>query len=287
MLVPERYETCKLTRAQDIDQTNRIKQRSNSNTTNVWIDGPINQANLTADDAGMVGMQACWYGSDYGDSDYTHTPLPNSAAESDYSEDVGMHMWYAKSNTSFDQWGWRDGDPEWQYQATWDNYNGHAGVGCYSWGPGTTTYVMFVNLANTVEFWWRDTNTNVTGNTTHPINVWTNATQIAIHNVHPASSLGYTNYFYAQAAEDNMIHGYNISWAAENTTILAGEGNQFTVMGEPGLPGTHLSVSAVPSYSGGNELLVFYQTNGSDISEFTRDFYGGQWASVDIWIPET
>ena len=83
-----------------------------------------------------------------------------------------------------------------------------------------------------------------------------------------------------------MIRGYNISWAAENTTILEGEGNQFTVQGEPGLPGTHLSVTAIPNYSGGNELLVFYQTNGTDISEYTRDFYGGQWARVEIEIPE-
>lgn len=56
-----------------IDENNKIKQRSNSNTTNVWVDGPINSANLTANDADQVGLQACWYGSDYGDSDYTHT----------------------------------------------------------------------------------------------------------------------------------------------------------------------------------------------------------------------
>ncbi|KAI6859960.1 hypothetical protein KC338_g7156 [Hortaea werneckii] len=270
-----------------IDEDNLIKQRSNSNTTNVWVDGPINTANLKANDADQVGMQACWYGNDYGDSDYTHTPLPDSGGDEDYDEDVGMHLWYAVTSSSFEQWGWRDGEQEWRKQALWDRYNGHAGIGCYSWGPGTTTYVMLVTLQNTVEFWWKDTNTNLTGNDTHPINKWTNATQIAINDVHPASSLGYTNYFYAQSASDNMIRGYNISWAAENTTILEGEGNQFTVQGEPGLPGTHLSVTAIPNYSGGNELLVFYQTNGTDISEYTRDFYGGQWARVDIEIPES
>ncbi|RMY31329.1 hypothetical protein D0866_07363 [Hortaea werneckii] len=270
-----------------IDQNNLIKQRSNSNTTNVWVDGPINTANLKANDANQVGMQACWYGNDYGDSDYTHTPLPDSGGDEDYDEDVGMHLWYAVTNSSFEQWGWRDGEKEWRKQALWDRYNGHAGIGCYSWGPGTTTYVMLVNLQNTVEFWWKDTNTNVTGNDTHPINKWTNATQLAINDVYPATSLGYTNYFYAQSASDRMIRGYNISWAAENTTILQGEVNQFTVEGEPGLPGTHLSVTAIPNYSGGNELLVFYQTNGTDISEYTRDFYGGQWARVDIEIPES
>jgi len=56
----------------------------------------------------------------------------------------------------------------------------------------------------------------------------------------------------------------------------------FTVQGEPGLPGTHLSVSAIPNNSGGNNVVVFYQTNGSDISEYTRDLYAGQWSAIDI-----
>lgn len=285
---------------------NQIKQRTSSNTTGgLWADGPVNDAKLLANDADQVGMQACWYGSDYGDSDYvsqcsqsadvacasltlltvqTHTPLPNSGADASFSDEVGMHLWYASNSTTFQQYGWRDGDTEWEYQATWSDYNGHAGVGCYSWGPGTVTYAMFVNLANTVEFWWKDTNTNLTSTDAHPINAWTNASQIAINDVNPASSLGYTNYFYAQMA-DNMISGYNISWAAENTTILTGTGDQFVVEGDQGLPGTHMSVSAIPNFSGGNQLVVFYQTNGSDISEYARDFYAGQWTSVEIDIP--
>jgi hypothetical protein len=51
--------------------------------------------------------------------------------------------------------------------------NGHCGVGCYSWGPtGTVTYAMFVNQENTVEIYWKDTNTNLTSTDTHPINEW-------------------------------------------------------------------------------------------------------------------
>lgn len=228
-------------------------------------------------------MQACWYGSDYGDSDYTHTPLPTSGGAA-YTNDVGMHMWYAVDDTTFQQWGWRDGDDTWTHQQDWSDFNGHAGVGCYSWGPGTVTYVMFVDLANSVEFWWKDTNTSVTGNGTHPINKWTN-TSIAINNVNPATSLGYTNYFYAQMADTDMIMGYNISWGAENTTFVTGD--SFTVEGEPGLSGTHLSVSAIPNFSGGNDLVVFYQTNGSDISEYTRDLVAGQWTSSSIPIPQS
>lgn len=76
--------------------------------------------------------------------------------------------------------------------------------------------------------------------------------------------------------------GYNISWAAENTTILTSNG---FVLEDPGVPGTHMSVTASPDRSGGNNLYVFYQTNGSDITEFTRDFLGGQWTQLALPIP--
>lgn len=261
-----------------------MRQRTNSNATNVWVDGPINKSNLKANNADQVGLQACWYGSDYGDSDYTHTPLPGNNGDTTFTDQPGMHIWYASDDTTFQQLGWRFGDNVWTFQQSWTDLNGHAGVGCYSWGPGTTTYVMFVDLHNTVGFWWKDTNTTLTSTKSHPINVWTNSS-IAINNVNPATSLGYTNYFYAQMAETNMISGYNLTWNAENTSIVASD--TFTVQGKPGLPGTHLSVSAIPNTSGGNDLVVFYQTNGSDVSEYTRDLVAGQWSSVDIPIPQS
>jgi hypothetical protein len=42
-----------------IDRNNTIKQRSNTNSTNVWQDGPINKLKLKTFDAELVGMQAC------------------------------------------------------------------------------------------------------------------------------------------------------------------------------------------------------------------------------------
>ncbi|KAK5127916.1 hypothetical protein LTR85_005033 [Meristemomyces frigidus] len=281
------YVTPENMRLVDIDVNNQIKQRSGTNLSSLWTDGPINDANLTVHDADQVGMQACWYGSDYGDSDYTHTPLPTSGPDAAFTSDVGMHIWYGSNATTFQQYGWRAGDDSWTYQATWQDYNAHAGVGCYSWGPGTVTYVMMVNLQDTVEFWWKDTDTNLTGTTSHPINQWTNASKIAVNNVNPATSLGYTNYFYAQMADTNMINGFNISWAAENTTIMTADGDTFTVDGEPGIPGTHLSVSALPQQSGGDIIVAFYQTTGSDITEYTRDLVAGQWTSSAIAIPPT
>jgi hypothetical protein len=213
-----------------------------------------------------------------------------------------MHLWYASTNTTFKQYGWRYGDDDWTYQQDWNNLNGHAGVGCYSWGEGTVTYAMFVDLKNTVNFYWKDTNTNVTGTDDHPINEWTNCKQtslammyssnanshsltasISIPNVNPATSLGYTNYFYAQM-DNNEINGYNISWDAENTSFV--DQDMFTVGGDPGLPGTHLSVTALPNQSGGDDINVFYQTVGDDVTEYTRDLKVGQWSGVNIRIPD-
>ena len=83
-------------------------------------------------------------------------------------------------------------------------------------------------------------------------------------------------------ADTHMINGYNISWAAENTTIV--QADTFAVSGAPGVPGTHLSVSAIPDSSGGDQLLVFYQTEGNDITEYTRDLIAGQWTGLQVPI---
>jgi hypothetical protein len=229
-------------------------------------------------------MQACWYGNDYGDTDYIHTPLSNenSTAAVAYSSQVGMHIWYASDESTFKQLGWRSGDDQWSHQDTFENKNGHAGVGCYSWGPGTVTYVMMVNEENTAEIYWRDTNTNLTATDAHPINEWVKS-DVSIPHTNPSTSLGYTNYFYLQL-EDNTINAYNISWAAEKTAISAG--SQFVVGDQPGLSGTHLSVTALPNQGGGNDNLVFYQVEGDDVTEYTRDLVAGQWTSLDVPIPD-
>ena len=83
---------------------------------------------------------------------------------------------------------------------------------------------MMVNTKNEVEILWRDTFAHT--NATHPLNAWITATQSGIGNVYPTTSLGYTTFFYAQMA-DKSISGYNIFFAAENTTIL--ESGTFSV----------------------------------------------------------
>lgn len=86
---------------------------------------------------------------------------------------------------------------------------------------------------------------------------------------------------------DLTFSGFNITWDAENTSAPIDDPNQsFIITGEEGLPGTHLSVTALPDQSGGDSLYAFYQINGSDITSFVRDFGAGQWTSRAVPIPD-
>jgi hypothetical protein len=114
-----------------------IKQKSNSNVTNIWQDGPITDLNLKASDADSVGLQACWYGNFYGDSDASKFPTATGQTnQQEFDIGKGMHLWYASDDKTFQQYGIYEGQEQWVFQKEWAGFNGHAGVGCYSWLPG-------------------------------------------------------------------------------------------------------------------------------------------------------
>lgn len=269
-----------------LNVNNTVTELINDNTTNVWRKGPLNDLNLQAMNDPNVGLQGCWYGSFYSDAAYNHSPVPGQTTSTGNSSDqtVGIHLWYAANATTFNSVGWTYGDDSWTDQQAFNGYNGHAGVACYSWGPGSDTYVMFVNLQDEVNILWKDLNTTLVGNSSHPINEWTKS-NISIP-VFQNTSMGYTNYLYAQNP-DLSISGFNVSFAAENTSIPTDPADTFVINGARGLPGTHLSVTALPDSSGGNSLLAFYQTNGSDVTEFVRDLDAGQWTSSSVPIPDS
>lgn len=47
---------------------------------------------------------------------------------------------------------------------------------------------------------------------------------------------------------------------------------------QPALPGSNLGSVVLNTTLGGQEIHVYYQTNGSDISEFVRTLDGVSWA---------
>ena len=86
------------------------------------------------------------------------------------------------------------------------------------------------------------------------------------------------------------MHGYNLTFQAENTTFApafggeSGQYDEFTIatgyQNVLGLPGTHLSNTAL--FGADNVYLtIFFQTEGSDISIYNRldTSAGGIWTS--------
>jgi hypothetical protein len=185
---------------------------------------------------------------------------------------------------------------EWTKESPWKGKNGHAGVGCYSWGTGSFYYTMMVNDQNNTEIWWIDTNSSTPSTKQHPINSWTNSTNGGITGVWPTTSFGFTTYLYMQMA-DKTINAYDIKWEAENTTVK-GEPITISNLGAPvpGLGSTHLTLTAyneTTKDADGNitgslwdSLYVFYQTEGDDISAFSRPILGGEWTEGQLKIPD-
>lgn len=153
-----------------------VRQKSFSNVTGIWTDGLINNLNLKAATADLGGMQACWSnGQDwksfkFGDS--VPPPTINTTA----TGLGGMYLWYASEENMFDQYGIIQGSSSWEKQGTFPGMNARAGVGCYFWGPKTVQYTAMVDLQNTTEVWWKDTNSSTASTAMHPINSWVNGT---------------------------------------------------------------------------------------------------------------
>ena len=90
---------------------------------------------------------------------------------------------------------------------------------------------------------------------------------------------------------DRTIKGFNVTYEAENTTVV--DDNTFTITDPAGpvlgLGGTHLTNTAYAEMNGKtvlwDSLYVFYQTEGDDITAFTRPIHGGEWTKGSIKIP--
>ncbi|KAJ4309426.1 hypothetical protein N0V94_008933 [Neodidymelliopsis sp. IMI 364377] len=276
----------------------QVTQTNESTTTQLWTTGPLTNQNLKVFDSPSSGLQACWKGNYYGDSDFTKFPTNNGAPNTiPFDNRLGMNIWYALDNSTFQQYAWYAGNDEWQEIRKWNGFNTQAGVGCYSWGPtGTTQYAMMVNKDEDVEFWWKDSNTNsstMVQDEDHPYNAWLNASNAAIPNVWPSTSLGFTTYFYAQS-DDRSIRGYDIQYAAENTTYPGRENFTIQTPAAPlyALGGTHMSVTSVDEKDDNGEVLydslyVFFQTQGDDITAATRRKGGGEWTIAPLLLPNT
>jgi hypothetical protein len=97
----------------------------------------LSDLNLKAFDSPSSGLQACWKGNYYGDSDYSKFPTASGEQnQQPFDERLGMNIWFASDDSTFQQYAWYNGQDKWQFIQPWRGFNGHAGVGCYSWGEG-------------------------------------------------------------------------------------------------------------------------------------------------------
>ena len=86
---------------------------------------------------------------------------------------------------------------------------------------------------------------------------------------------------FAQGAFDHLIGGYNITFAAENTT--AATWAEYSIHDNAGIPGTGLSSTV---HDG--EVMVFFQTLGMDLIEYRRGVNAGndgEWTGTVIHVP--
>ncbi|KAK5948904.1 hypothetical protein OHC33_009990 [Knufia fluminis] len=279
-----------------VSEDNLLRQRINTNEslglTNVWDDGPLNDLNLKVNDADAVGMQACYFGNYYG-SLVNYNDANFSTSNSTPS--TGMNIWYAAEDTTFEQYEWTTGQSQWSHTRTWPNMNTHAGIGCQSWLTNTTSYVFMINSNNTLNIWWKDIDTNKTSTPSHPIDAYTLAPLIAINDVHPSTSIGYTDFMIYQS-RDATINGVNILWAAEDTdfapandttsSAVESSSNDYDSWAlqpqDRALGGTHMAITGSTPVSGGRQELLFYQMGGDDLRLGKRDSAGGDFSFIEV-----
>jgi len=132
-----------LTRRADINQDEQVRHRVNSNTTNTWVDGTLNDLDLVTFSGDQVGMLACWYGN----------PDLN-VTTNDPTDAVGIRLWYPPVENVFQEISWRPSTNTWTLEQNWSGMNGHASPACFSWGDENETYVIFVDLDDQAVIYW-------------------------------------------------------------------------------------------------------------------------------------
>ena len=117
------------------------------------------------------------------------------------------------------------------------------------------------------------------------LNAEHNKASISIPNIDSTSGLAFgsgPNYLYAKIVGDNVIHDWNITFAAENSTITSGV--PLKVQGDPSMNGTHMA--ALSNLYTDSEVLLMYQTQDGNITAYSQSLPGREWNATIVPIPE-
>ena len=110
------------------------------------------------------------------------------------------------------------------------------------------------------------------------------ASIVSIPGVDPLAGLSYHSSLYARMAGVGTIYGWNISFAAENTSMVPSIISQLD--GETSVSSTHLFTGSIPPTGEAEEIYVFYQTHGDDITMYTGSMLSGEWSKTTLPIPD-
>ena len=111
----------------------------------------------------------------------------------------------------------------------------------------------------------------------------TPAASIDFGSVDPSTGLSFRANLYGKSLQSGLVQGWNITFDAENSTTSSTTFS--SVSGDISVPGSHLCAWTIPPTGPPDEVLMFYQIDGDDITVYSGNPTNGEWTPTTIPIP--
>jgi hypothetical protein len=249
-----------------IASNNQVRERIGTQDGNgavIWREGPLSSQNVVALDDPNAAMQVC-YSEFYNQTDPAD-PSP-----------YGMRLWYAVAPTTIRTYYRTFGQDQWTQETAADYVaNGKAGIGCYTWTGTSIYYLMVMNLDDTMNILYRDARQDQSDT------AYYKNTTVVIGSLMPNTSMGFTDYLFAQH-EEGWLTGFSIHFDGADTQMNTSVGDGQITTNQLAIAGSHFAVTKVPNNSTKDGILsVFLQLpDGKDV---TQSLYQGD----DKWNYQT
>lgn len=249
---------------------NYLSDWINSNLTQRWSPGTLRSGNFAVSNSSHVGLTACvntqWYGA------------PANIAG------LGIRLYYGRADNIIQELGWNlDGQTAWFNGTNFADSNGAGGVECTVRGA-SITYVWLENTQGQLQQMWYDFNMSA-ATPNHTVGEWVAGLTYdgVLHN----SAISAINNFNATPPTKNVhfqAPDLSIMEIISNGTAEADAWDgSFVVGSQKGINGTRIgSVVLATGIGGGQEIHVFYQTNGTDMVDFIRALTDTNWAVKEV-----
>ncbi|MCJ1422751.1 hypothetical protein MMC29_000631 [Sticta canariensis] len=170
-----------------------------------------------------------------------------------------------------------------------------AGITCAT-SNSSFSYVSLSKTDHQLEIWWKDLNDTAANraaySTKHPLGTWNKVQNPAPITIRPNSSISHisieTSDFIFFRDPSGSIKALQPQLSAENTTL----GSFFEITSAVAQPASRLATGTMfqgnsstkpnltaSEYQQNLGFHVFLQEDGSNITEYARNYNGGQWLS--------